>query len=114
MQPKTVGLYVPVIDEVARDFVEITKKYRSANNEMPAEYGNYIQRYSLEAIATIALDTRLNVMEPKRDNKGTELAIVADRIFELSYHLDFLPSFWKYVRTPKFNEMMRSLQRMTE
>lgn len=113
MQPKTVNLYVPEIDEVARDFIEITRKYRNSNNETPADYGTCIYQFALESISTVALEARLNIMEPKRENKGKELVALVRKIFYLSYELDFRPSIWKYIRTPMFNDMTETANRMT-
>lgn len=113
LNPKTVNMYVPVLDDVAREFVEITRACRDENNETPKNYGNYIQRLSLQAMATIALDTRLNVMDPNAENKGVELVHVMDNILSLSYQLDVMPSMWRYIRTPTLNRMMKSVDRRT-
>lgn len=114
MQPKTVNLYVHDIDVVVQEFIQLTKKCRDDKGETPADYGNYIQNFTLEAIGTIALDTRLNVLEPKEGNVGTEMAKLIDRIFYLSYQLDVLPSIWKYVKTPMFKQLMVLLDKMTK
>lgn len=114
MQPKTVNLYVGDIDKVAQDFIAVTKKYRDAKNETPADYGQFVQRFALEAVATIALETRLNVLEPSKENKGSKLAKAVDKVFYLSYQLDVLPSVWKYVSTPTYREQMKNLDIMTE
>lgn len=114
MQPKTVGLYVSDIDDVAQDFVELTKKSLDAKQETPADYGTYLQRFAMEAIATVALETRLNVLDPSGQNKGAELAKLTDDVFYLTYQLDILPSIWKFYKTPTFHKLMKTLDQQLE
>ena len=110
MQPKTVALYVPKIDQVARDFVALTADSRNIQtNQTPADYGMWCQRYALESIGLVALDRRLNVLAPTEANRGTLLAASVDKMFNLVYELDFLPSLWRYWTTPKFVRLMRVL-----
>lgn len=109
MQPRTVALYVPKIDEVARDFVELTKNSLDANGETPADYGMWCQRFALESIGLVALDRRLDILAPKEGNIGSKLAVSVDQIFQLSYKLDFMPSIWRYWKTPTFVKLMKTL-----
>lgn len=113
MQPKVVSLYVPRIDQVTRDFVEVTRRSRDELGETPADFGNYIQRWAMESIGDIALDTRLGVLEKREGNKGDTLSKLVDDFFYLSYKLDGQPHIWRYIRTPNFYKMMRTLDAMT-
>lgn len=106
-------LYVPVIESVTKDFVELTRKCLDEDGVTPANYGHYIQRFSLEAMATIALDTRLNLMDPNQNKTGDELVEVMDRLFTISYQLDVMPSIWRYLKTPMLREMMKVVDRRT-
>lgn len=114
MQPKTVSLYVPEIDKVAQDFIDLTKRNLDKENETPKNYGAFIQQYTMEAIGTIAFDTRLNVLEPKEGTRGTELTKLVNEMLQLTYELDFLPSIWKYVWTPKYNRFMKVMNKSAE
>ncbi|XP_063698941.1 cytochrome P450 CYP12A2-like [Culicoides brevitarsis] len=114
MQPKVVSLYVSRIDEVTRDFVEVTRRSLDENSETPADYGDYIQRWALESIGDIALDTRLGVLEKRAGNKGDTLAKLVENFFRLSFKLDGQPHIWKYIKTPAFYQMMKTLDGMTE
>lgn len=109
MQPKTVALYVPKIDGVAQDFIELTRGSRDVNNDTPSDYGIWCQRFALESIGLVALDRRLNVLEATENNRGTLLATAVDKMFQLVYKLDYMPSIWRYWTTPKFVQLMRTL-----
>lgn len=114
MQPKTVELYIEQIDQVTRDLVEIVKKARDDKNETPADFSSYIERWSLESIGTIALDTRLGVLQPSTNNKGDRLAFLMDQMFELSFKLEVMPSPWRYFATPKFIKLMKIFDEATK
>lgn len=114
MQPKTVDLYVDKIDGVTRDLVEIIKKARDENDQTPADFSRYMERWSLESIGTVALDTRLGVLHPSKDNKGDRLAYAMDQMFELSFDLEAKPSLWRYFSTPKFLKLMRMFDESTK
>uniref|UniRef100_A0A336MMT9 CSON003993 protein n=1 Tax=Culicoides sonorensis TaxID=179676 RepID=A0A336MMT9_CULSO len=114
MQPKVVSLYVPRIDKVTRDFIDVTKRSRDDFNETPSDYGNYVQRWALESIGEIALDTRFGVLEKREGNKGDILAKLVEDFFYYSYKLDTQPHIWRYVKTPGFYRMMKLLDNMTD
>ena len=69
MQQKNVDLYVPAVDEVAREFVAKINKLRDYNNEMPDNFSNKLSEWALESIGTIALGQRLGVMEETPEGK---------------------------------------------
>lgn len=106
MQPKTVGLYVPEIDSVARDVIDITKRLLDDKNETPADYGQYIQRFALEAIALVAFETRLHILESKPGNKATRLTELVGEMFKLIFRLEQELSLWKLYKTKSFKKMM--------
>ena len=47
---------------------------RDNNNELPADFGNEINKWALETMGVIALDTRLGVLY--EDNKGDAAKII--------------------------------------
>lgn len=113
LQPKTVRSYIPQVDEIACEFVELSKKSRDANNELPANFGHEMNKWALESIGVIALDQRLGVLDENHADAKLLIKSVKD-FFQLSYELEVLPSLWKYVATPKFNELMSAFDNMTK
>lgn len=113
LQPKTVKSYIPQVDEIACEFLQQAKGTLDANNELSASFGNDLNKWALESIGVIALDQRLGVLG--EDNPDARLLIKSIRdFFRLSYELDVLPSLWHYVETPKFKELMKTFDNLTE
>ncbi|EDS34542.1 cytochrome P450 [Culex quinquefasciatus] len=63
MQPKTIRLYVDKLDEVAREFMEVIHNLRDEKNEMPGDFHHWLNRWALETIGVLALDTRFGCLE---------------------------------------------------
>ncbi|XP_077982434.1 cytochrome P450 10-like [Glandiceps talaboti] len=67
MKPQKMQSYIPVLDDIANDFVELMKANLDENGEI-ADYQNQVYKWALEGVATIALNTRLgclaNDLEP--------------------------------------------------
>ena len=133
MQPKTVTRYIPTVDAIASDFVQRIRAIRDDKNEVPADFGNELNKWSLESIAYIALDQRLGLLsETNADPGGQKLIQVSETFreefhkltiyffqsvhdfFDLSYDLEVKPSLWKYYKTPTYHKMMKCLNTMTE
>lgn len=113
LQPKTVKTYIPQVDAVAVDFLESVKASRDTNNELPADFGISLNKWALESIGVIALDQRLGVLV--EDDPDAQLLIKSIReFFKLTYELDFLPSIWKLVETPKFKRLMEVFDDLTK
>ncbi|XP_055598863.1 cytochrome P450 CYP12A2-like [Uranotaenia lowii] len=114
LQPKTVQLYVDKLDEVAQDFMKIIPSLRDSKNEMPADFNEWINRWALEMMGVLALDTRLGVLEDDQSAEAKEMITLTREFFELTYQLDFLPSVWKYYKTPTFNRLITVLDGITD
>jgi cytochrome P450 family 12 len=114
MQPKVAKIYVPRVDEIAKEFVEIISSVRDSNLETPPNFGEYLNRWSLESISCIALDTRLKVMDDATQDAKAKTIIQAVRsFFELTYQVEFLPCPWKYYHTPTFKKLMATADDLT-
>ncbi|XP_037048515.1 probable cytochrome P450 12b2, mitochondrial [Bradysia coprophila] len=114
MKPKVVKAYIPDIDDVAKDFIRKIRTIRDANNEMPDDFLNEMNKWSLESIALIALEHRLGLLTKEDDPENQKLINAVKDFFLLSYELDIQPSIWKYYKTPKFNRLMDAFDVMTD
>ena len=112
MQPKIVNSYIPTVDEIAIEFVAHMKTIRDGNNEMPAHFGEELNKWALESIGYIALDQRLGVIAGNSADAKLMIKSVKD-FFWLAYELDVLPSVWKIIETPKFKLLMKTFENMT-
>lgn len=61
MQPRVIKRYTTSIDEIARELVENMTYFadKHKNNEMPNNFLDELYKFSLEAVALIAVDKRL-------------------------------------------------------
>lgn len=62
MQPRIVHLYVNGMNLIALEFVELMKELAKKNNgEMPENFSNDINKWSLESMGRIAFDKHLGM-----------------------------------------------------
>lgn len=113
LQPKTVKSYIPQVDEIATEFLALVTPTRDANNELPANFGDSLNKFTLESIGYIALEQRLGVMAEEDAEARLLIKSIRD-FFRLSYELDVMPSLWQYVETPKFKKLMHTFDNLTE
>lgn len=84
LQPKTVKLYVPQVEEIANDFISMIMQKRDEKNEVPANFGNFINMWSLESIAFITLSRRLGILNENNQDEN------AKKLIKVSYFFLFL------------------------
>lgn len=114
LQPKTVKMYVEKVDSVALDFLRKVYTLRNPETlEMPSDFGNELNKWALESIGVIALDSRLGVLMDDSED-GQQIIESVKNFFVLSYELDVNLSIWKYYKTPQFKKLMWTFDRMTE
>lgn len=77
LKPQTVKAYIPAIDDVAKDFIARMKKISDENQEMPANFGYELNKWSLESIAVIALEHRLGVITNEDDPESQKIIKVS-------------------------------------
>ncbi|XP_065345992.1 uncharacterized protein LOC135943381 [Cloeon dipterum] len=101
--------YIPKSDEVAKDFVKLVKLIRNDKMEMPADFKNEINKWALESISLIALDTRLGCLEPNLapDSEAQRMIDAVINVFSLSFDLDFKIPFWKFINTPAWKNFVK-------
>lgn len=113
MQPKTIKLYVDEVDKIAREFMTIVNGLKDAKNELPVDFDQWLNRWALETMGVLALDTRLGVLEAEQSEEAKEIIGLVRDVFELTYHLDVEVSLWKYFSTPSYKKLMRVFDDLT-
>lgn len=116
MQPKNAKLYLNTLLEINNEFLERIRHIRDPSTlEVPGDFFDDINRLAFEGIAGIALNTRLGLIQTNRNSAESKTIMKCVRnFFILSEELEIKPSIWKYVKTPKFYEMMKTLDTMTD
>ncbi|CAO1429463.1 unnamed protein product [Diamesa hyperborea] len=106
MQPKIVQHYVPVVDEIVRQFLKnLTTQHLDDNNETPANFLDLVSSWALESIGRIALDTRFGILDGE-NVMAQEMIVLMRRFFQLGVEFEFQPSIWRFYETKKFKELM--------
>uniref|UniRef100_A0A1B0CC91 Cytochrome n=1 Tax=Lutzomyia longipalpis TaxID=7200 RepID=A0A1B0CC91_LUTLO len=108
MKPQITRKYISVIDEVVQDFVKRQHNLRDANNETPDDFYNELNMWALESIAYIIMDTRLGIFDNTSPGNMHSLMKDLKVFFDLTFKLNFLPSFWKYFPTSDYKRLTKS------
>lgn len=133
LQPKTVKLYVNKLDKVALQLMGLYEhsiyksmsflnkslifrmlNMRDSKNELPANFKQWINRWALESMGVLALDTRFGLLDNKQSVEAQIIVTNLQEFFELTYQLDVLPSIWRYYKTASFKRLITVLDRITE
>ncbi|XP_073816990.1 cytochrome P450 CYP12A2 [Musca autumnalis] len=116
MQPKNVHLYFNKMSQVNKEFMERIRQIRDPQTlEVPDNFEEEINRWTLESVSVVALDKQLGLINKNRDDPTPKRLFKAlTEFFEASAALEFQPSIWKYIKTPTFKKAIRSLDEITE
>lgn len=116
MQPRNTKVYVQPIDDVAGEFVDRIKTLRDSKMEVPKNFINELNKWSLESIATVALDTRLGCLKGNLDPKSDAQILINSihDMFDQVFNLDLRPSPYKYVSTPTWRRYVKTLNTITD
>ncbi|KAH8344217.1 hypothetical protein KR084_008211 [Drosophila pseudotakahashii] len=111
MQPKNVRVYYKKMSQVNQEFVQRIKELRDATTqEVPADFLETINRWTLESVSVVALDKQLGLLkESGRISEATKLFKHLDDFFLLSADLEMKPSVWRFIKTPKLKKQMKTL-----
>ncbi|XP_016961298.1 probable cytochrome P450 12a5, mitochondrial [Drosophila biarmipes] len=111
MQPKNVRLYFKKMSQVNQEFVQRIRDIRdSTTQEVPGDFLNTINRWTLESVSVVALDKQLGLLkESGKDSEAAKLFKHLDDFFLLSADLEMKPSLWRYITTPQLKKMLRTL-----
>jgi cytochrome P450 family 12 len=115
MQPKFVRSYIPTIDQIVNEFLANIPKMQDENSEMPGNFNEFLNRWSLESITAIALEKRLGLMDLNNNTGiGGRITKNVRKIFDLAAEFELRPSIWKIYPTKKFKELMNAYNDLTE
>lgn len=107
MNPKTVQLYVDQMDEVAREFMTLITDLRDVKHELPDDFDQWLNRWSLETMGVLALNTRFGMLKAEAAEEVKAIITMVRDIADLTYRLDVEPSIWKFYKTATFKKLMK-------
>ncbi|XP_077293107.1 cytochrome P450 CYP12A2-like isoform X1 [Arctopsyche grandis] len=110
MQPKMIKQYVEPVDNIAKEFVTRIQLIRGKDNKLSVDFMKEINKWSLESIAYLALNTKLGSLQGELSDDSTpaKMIKIAEEIFIYGGKLDFEPSIWQYFATPTYKRAMKA------
>lgn len=88
---------------------------QDTNCEMPANFQEYLNRWSLESITAIALEKRLGLMDFNNKNElGMRISSMVRKIFTIGLEFEFMPSIWRFYQTKRFKELIAAYEGLSE
>ncbi|XP_039947788.1 probable cytochrome P450 12a5, mitochondrial [Bactrocera tryoni] len=115
MQPKNVQMYLGKMAQVNQEFVERIRAIRDRDTqEMPNNFEDYLQCWLLESLSIVTLGKQLGLLRDHSENYEDALKLLAalNTIFTVGFDLEWKPSLWRRVRTPKFRRFLQALDDM--
>lgn len=115
MQPRLVKSYIPTIDNIVGEFIENIPKLQDENGEMPENFHEHLNSWSLESITTLTLGKRLGLMNLENKNEfGKKIQKAIRTILTLGMEFELKPSIWRVYETKQFKELMQAYDDLTE
>ncbi|XP_063590783.1 probable cytochrome P450 301a1, mitochondrial [Penaeus indicus] len=95
-----ISRFLPDMDEVAKAFVRRIRNLRDENQEMPHTFKDEIYKWSLESLATVALERRLNCLEDdlQASPESSRLIPLAKQLLEALHETENV-KLWQYFPT---------------
>ncbi|KAH8278976.1 hypothetical protein KR018_012091, partial [Drosophila ironensis] len=116
VQPKNVRLYYKKMSQVNQEFVQRIKAIRDPETlEVPDDFVETINRWTLESVSVVALDKQLGLLkESGKDSPAVQLFKLLETFFLLSADLEMKPSPWRYIETPKLKKVMKVMDTLQD
>lgn len=114
MKPHATKVYVPKMDEISSDFVNMIEKMKDSENRLTDQFLPLLSKWALESVCYVSMDIRIGLLGENPDPKAEEFMLVLKRFLEHIYQIDIQPSLWKYYKTPLFKAAMKNNDAMVE
>jgi cytochrome P450 family 12 len=115
MHPRLVKSYIPLIDGIVNEFIANIPKIQDKTGEMPENFQQFLNHWSLESITAITLEKRLGLMNLENVNEdGKNIQTLIRKILTLGAEFEMKPSIWKIYKTKEFQELMQAYNGLTE
>ncbi|XP_058806914.1 probable cytochrome P450 49a1 isoform X2 [Phymastichus coffea] len=110
LQPRTARMYIGSIEQASQAFLDRIERIKDEADEVPGDFLHEIHKWSLEAIASVALDVRLGCLDEERAPEETQRLI--DAVLSFFKHvgpLELKIPFWKLFPTPAWRAYIGAL-----
>ncbi|EFX79020.1 hypothetical protein DAPPUDRAFT_305015 [Daphnia pulex] len=116
LKTKNVNNYIPVLGQIAQEFIDRIRLIRQENNEMKPDFVNEMYRWALESVGVVGLNTRLGCLDPNLapDSEAQKMISAANLSFAAVNELEYGLPLWKYFSTPKLRSLYEAQDFFTD
>ncbi|XP_021930388.1 probable cytochrome P450 CYP44 isoform X8 [Zootermopsis nevadensis] len=108
LRKSEVHYYLPLVQEVATDFVEHVKRKRGENGEVE-DLPDEVAKWSQESAGVVCFETRLGCLSGSDNEERAQAMVNANKVmFHLSGLLKFSLPVYKYISTPKWRKLLEA------
>nr|QST15057.1 CYP362A4 protein [Diaphanosoma celebensis] len=107
LKPQNVKTYLPVMGQIADEFIDRIRSIRLENNEMRPDFVSELYRWALESVAVVALNTRLGCLSANlaEDSEPLKMIRAADTTLTNMAELELGLPLWRIVETRKLRQL---------
>ncbi|XP_014662612.1 PREDICTED: probable cytochrome P450 CYP44 [Priapulus caudatus] len=106
MRPKSVQDFLPLVQEVATEFVERMVTTRDSHDEIP-NFNKELGKWNLESSGAVVFFKRLGFLQDQ-EILAEKMLEANQQIFQLSCDLKFSLPLYKYISTPKWKRLVNA------
>ncbi|XP_042869957.1 probable cytochrome P450 301a1, mitochondrial [Penaeus japonicus] len=101
-----ISRFLPDVDEIAKTFVRRIRNLRDINDEMPHTFKDDIYKWSLESLAAVILERRLNLLEDdlQASPESSRLIPLAKQLLEALHETENV-KLWQYFPTASITRL---------
>uniref|UniRef100_A0A6P4G2S0 Probable cytochrome P450 12d1 proximal, mitochondrial n=1 Tax=Drosophila rhopaloa TaxID=1041015 RepID=A0A6P4G2S0_DRORH len=112
MQPKGLKTYYEPLSNINNEFIERIKEIRDSKTlEVPDNFTEELSRLIFDSLGLVAFDREMGMIRKNRDNPDAVALFKFSRdLVKYAFELDIKPSLWRYVATPTYKKMIRTLE----
>ncbi|XP_044748575.1 probable cytochrome P450 49a1 [Coccinella septempunctata] len=114
LQPSVANQYIDTINEASDQFVERIEYLKDTREEVPGDFLNEIHKWSLESLARVALDIKLNCLVENPRQHTQELIDAVNTFFMGVPILELKNPMWRILPTPTFRSYINALDTIYE
>jgi len=79
---------------------------RDSSNEVPADFGDDVNKWALESIICIFLNRRLGILSGGSDENAQKLIKFSKELSESGFEFEVTPTLWRIYETKAFKRLM--------
>lgn len=106
LKPKSVAMYLPQMDDVAKSFVEMIKRTESAGTATFDNFSSLLRKFALESIALVCLNRQMGFFgKEEPDRFAAQFLENSQRMLDAAVKVELGIRTWKLYKTKVYREL---------